>query len=169
MPREKATMRGRHVFTDVEDVTVEGTQKVVRAVEVRGGNIVQVEYPSGERTLVIIPAKFVKKLWIKNGSFVVIDDVELGDRADSAGHKVTGEVVHVLYEDSIKHIRRKQPDKWPAVWAQEERRCDRPPLPGEGSEGSGEDDLMLPRHRNQAKNLALGDSSDDASESEGSG
>lgn len=65
----------------------------------------QVEFPDGRRTLCLIPAKFHKKLWIKNGNFLVVEAVEGVDAA------VTGQIVQVLYAEHVKQLQR-----MPGVW-----------------------------------------------------
>lgn len=53
----------------------------------------------------MIPARFHKKLWIKNGNYLVIESVEDVDAA------VTGQIVQVLYADHVKQLQR-----MPGVW-----------------------------------------------------
>lgn len=65
----------------------------------------QVEFPDGRRTLCLIPAKFHKKLWIKNGNFLVVEAAEGVDAA------VTGQIVQVLYAEHVKQLQR-----MPGVW-----------------------------------------------------
>lgn len=45
----------------------EGEQEIARVSEMRGGNIVEVVRPDGEKLLCLMPAKFKKTLWIKRG------------------------------------------------------------------------------------------------------
>lgn len=65
----------------------------------------QVEFPCGRRTLCLIPARFHKKLWIKNGNFLIVEEVEAIDAA------VSGQIVKVLYADHVKQLQR-----IPGVW-----------------------------------------------------
>jgi hypothetical protein len=69
----------------------------------------QVEHPSGRTTLAIIPAKFNKKLWIKTGGYIIIEDCT--EAVEEGSNKITGQVVRVLYEDSVKALM-----KMPGVW-----------------------------------------------------
>jgi translation initiation factor IF-1 len=46
----------------------EGDQKISRVLDIRGGNIVEIEYSDKRTTLCMIPAKYRKKLWIRKGS-----------------------------------------------------------------------------------------------------
>lgn len=68
----------------------------------------QVEFPDSRSTLCLLPAKFHKKLWIRKGSFLIVEDAP---EASSEGHRVTGFVAAVLYADHVKQLRR-----MPGVW-----------------------------------------------------
>ena len=47
-------------------------QVIGKVTELRGGNLIEVMYPSGERTLCLIPTKFRKKVWIRRGWLLFI-------------------------------------------------------------------------------------------------
>jgi hypothetical protein len=64
-----------------------------------------VQFASGRNTLCLLPAKFPKKLWVKVGTFLIVEDVE------DADSRVTGQIVHVLYEEHVKQLK-----KMPGVW-----------------------------------------------------
>ncbi|KAK9814192.1 hypothetical protein WJX72_001988 [[Myrmecia] bisecta] len=85
-------------------------QRIVRAVGSRGGNIVEVEYPDGHKTLSLLPARFNKKLWVKRGGYLIIQE------GASDGGRVTAEIVNVLYDKDVKEFKR-QPGVWPADFA----------------------------------------------------
>ena len=68
----------------------------------------QVEFPDGRSTLCLLPAKFHKKLWVRKGSFLVVEDAPA---AGEEGSRVTGQIVAVLYADHVKQLRR-----MPGVW-----------------------------------------------------
>jgi hypothetical protein len=67
----------------------------------------QVEYPNGRQTLVLMPAKFNKKLWVKRGGFLLVEDSE----AAVGETRVTGNILAVLYTEHIKQLM-----KMPGVW-----------------------------------------------------
>lgn len=75
-------------------------QHLVRAIGSRGSNLIEVEYPDGRSTLCLLPAKFHKKLWIKKGNYLYIEDVKESDS------RVTGQIVRVLFEDDVKALRK---------------------------------------------------------------
>lgn len=66
----------------------------------------QVEFPDGRTTLCLLPAKFHKKLWIKRGNFLIIENIEDADTA------VTGQILHVLFADDVKRLK-KLDGVWP--------------------------------------------------------
>ena len=69
----------------------------------------QVEFPYGKRTLCIIPAKFHKKLWIRNGSYLMVE----ADRNIEAA--VSGQVTRVLFDEHVKQLQR-MPGVWCVRW-----------------------------------------------------
>lgn len=72
----------------------------------------QVEFPDGRQTLVLMPAKFNKKLWVKRGGFVMVED-----SAQAEGDtKVTGTIVSVLYDDQIKQLQKMEGVWWVVCW-----------------------------------------------------
>ena len=69
----------------------------------------QVEHPQGKRALVMLPAKYNKKLWLLRGGFLIVDVCD----AAAAGHAgVTGTVAAVLYEAHVKQLRRMGGGVW---------------------------------------------------------
>lgn len=60
----------------------------------------QVEFPDGKHTLCIIPAKFHKKLWIRNGSYLMVE----ADRDIEAA--VSGQVTRILFDEHVKQLQR---------------------------------------------------------------
>ncbi|MCO5563628.1 hypothetical protein L7F22_017275 [Adiantum nelumboides] len=73
----------------------------------------QVEDEVFARTLCLLPAKFNKTLWIRKGSFVVVEE---GDRegALESGNKVTGVICQVLFGEQIRALKRSL--TWPAAF-----------------------------------------------------
>ena len=95
-----------------EDVEPPGEgQHIVMAVGSRGSNIMEVTFPDGKCTLCLIPARFHKKLWIKRGNYLIIENVEEADAA------VTGQVVHVLFADHVKQLKKIE-GVWPIEFAE---------------------------------------------------
>ena len=65
-------------------------------------------YPDGKSTLVLLPAKFNKKLWVRRGGFVIIDEVDAEATGDN---RVTGTIVSVLFDADVRQLK-----KLPGVW-----------------------------------------------------
>ena len=66
----------------------------------------QVTLPGGRNTLCLLPAKFNKKLWIRRGGYLIIDQGEQG-----GDNRVTGTITAVLYEPDVRALK-----KLPGVW-----------------------------------------------------
>jgi len=72
---------------------------------------VQVQFPDDTNTLCLLPAKFHKKLWIKRGNFLIIENMENSDAA------VTGQILHVLFADDVKQLKKVE-GVWPPEFAE---------------------------------------------------
>ena len=59
----------KHVEEQIlnHDAEPNENQRIVRVVESRGRNTLEVCYPDGSNELALIPAKFHKKIWMKKG------------------------------------------------------------------------------------------------------
>lgn len=83
-------------------------EDVFRVLEVRGGNQIEIDLGEGKSTLCLIPAKFRKKLWIRNGQFVIAELCP----SENDHYKVQAILKNVLYDNQVKYIKRM--GKWPA-------------------------------------------------------
>ncbi len=61
------------------------------------------EFPDGRSTLCLLPAKFHKKLWVKNGNYLIVEDAP---EAAGEGSRVTGQILAVLFADHVKQLKR---------------------------------------------------------------
>ena len=77
------------------------TQVISKIVSSQGGNLFKVEGNGVD--LVSLPPKFLKSLWIRRGSFVIVEPCQ----NDS---KVNGEIVRVLMPMDIKELKKEK--KW---------------------------------------------------------
>ncbi|RDK42828.1 nucleic acid-binding protein [Aspergillus phoenicis ATCC 13157] len=68
---------------------------IARAIKATGNNIYSVELPSKESVLVELPARFRSTIWIKRGSYVVIDTNALEGR----DNKLKGEIVNIVRDE----------------------------------------------------------------------
>lgn len=88
-------------------------QTIRRVVSLRGSNIIEVEDAESVRTLCLLPAKFNKILWIRTGSFVVVQEGER-EKVLESGNKVTGIICQVLFEEQIRLLKRSS--IWPSAF-----------------------------------------------------
>lgn len=66
--------------------------KVIRAT---GNNVYSAELPSKESILVELPARFRSTIWMKRGSFVVVDTNALEER----DNKLSGQIVNIVRDE----------------------------------------------------------------------
>lgn len=97
----------KHVTIQLEqeypEPSKEDNEFIVRVVEVRGTNQVQVEYPNGEQILVMLPTKFRKLVWVKKGMYLIIStNVD----SNKSSIKIKGIVKHVLQNHHISHLKK---------------------------------------------------------------
>ncbi|KAF9966011.1 hypothetical protein BGZ70_003555 [Mortierella alpina] len=100
--------RRKQVPTDIltELPELEEGQRFARVLGSRGKNIHEVQFQNGEELLVNLPPKFRSLVWVKRGSYVIIEPAEEADKT-----KVEGDIVAVLFPDHIKKY--KQRGIWP--------------------------------------------------------
>jgi probable RNA-binding protein EIF1AD len=95
MPRPK-----RDLLATVEDTltppnTLPDGHVLARIVKAVGSNLYNADQPSGKPLLVELEPKFRNKIWIKRGSYVVVDTGSLADREN----KLDGEIVNVVRDE----------------------------------------------------------------------
>ncbi|CAG8452573.1 7306_t:CDS:2 [Scutellospora calospora] len=76
------------------------TQKIARVLGGRGKNLHEIQYCDGTVTLCTLPPKFRSLVWVKRGSYVIIEPSE-SDKIK----KIGGEIVHVLFPGHVKHLK----------------------------------------------------------------
>ncbi|KAD5961542.1 hypothetical protein E3N88_13015 [Mikania micrantha] len=88
-----------------ETLILQPGQSIMQVVSLRGSNLIEVLDAKGEKALAIFPAKFQKSMWIKRGSFVVVDD---GGREEAieSGRKVACVVLQVLFHEQVRVLRK---------------------------------------------------------------
>ncbi|KAI9370603.1 hypothetical protein BJX61DRAFT_85711 [Aspergillus egyptiacus] len=70
-------------------------QEIARVIKATGNNIYAVEFTSKETALVELPARFRSTIWMKRGSFVVVDTNALEGR----DNKLRGEIVNIVRDE----------------------------------------------------------------------
>lgn len=96
-----------------EILTLQDGQCIMQVGSLRGSNLIEVIDQQGDKSLALFPAKFQKSMWIKRGSFVVVDQSGKEDAVKS-GSKVAYIVCQVLYYEQVRALQ-KSPE-WPAVF-----------------------------------------------------
>ncbi|KAG0317473.1 putative RNA-binding protein eif1ad [Dissophora globulifera] len=136
--------RRKQVPTDIltEVPELEEGQRFARVLGTRGKNVHDVQFSDGDELLVNLPPKFRSLVWVKRGSYVIIQPADEDDRT-----KVGGDITAVLFPDHIKQYKQE------GIWPFED------PLPtlnttkdddddGEsGDESDGDDDLFVNNNR----------------------
>ncbi|XP_078428714.1 uncharacterized protein LOC144700968 [Wolffia australiana] len=95
------------------EFSLEDNQSIMQVVSLRGSNIIEVIDAEGVTSLAMFPAKFQKSLWIKRGSFVVVDGNARKEALDS-GSKVACLVSQVLFHDQVRVLRKSS--HWPEAF-----------------------------------------------------
>lgn len=96
-----------------ETLTLQPGQSIMQVVSLRGSNLIEVIDAKGEMALAIFPAKFQKSMWIKRGSFVVVDDSGREEAVES-GRKVACIVLQVLFHDQVRVLQKSL--QWPEIF-----------------------------------------------------
>lgn len=95
MPRPK-----RNVLATIEDTvtppdTLPPAHLIARITKAEGKNLYNAELPDGKPILAELEAKFRSTVWIKRGSYVVVNASGLADREN----KLDGEIVNVVRDE----------------------------------------------------------------------
>lgn len=102
-----ASTKKKHVINEImdDDCRVLEDQILVKVLGPRGNHLYEVLAADGTTFLASMPSKFRNTVWIKGGSFVVIESIK-------EGNKVKGEIVKILLKHHIKQM--KKDGKWVA-------------------------------------------------------
>lgn len=92
-PRRKVLATVQQTLTPPDELTA--GQEIARAIKATGNNVYLVELPAGKCILVELPARFRSTIWIKRGSYVVVDTNAL----DGRENKLAGEIVNVVRDE----------------------------------------------------------------------
>lgn len=152
-------------MTQQELVPPTARQQIVRAKLSRGSNIFEAETADGRDLLCFLPAKFNKKLWIKRGGYIIVEEGDAG-----VEDKVTATIVKVLYEPDVKALK-KLSGVWPAEFDSNIQAPPQTPIddalpPPTRHDESSEDDDMPPLHQNNNRQIVYRHEEPDSSEDE---
>ena len=119
----KGTSRRTHVLRQAlqEYASPPGPGECIcKAHGSRGSNHIDVELPNGERTLMLLPARFHRKIWIRKGSYVIVEMLADHEHVDES---VRGQIARVLMQDDVKHLKSME-GVWPERFAESPGRED---------------------------------------------
>ncbi|KAM7494699.1 hypothetical protein LguiB_029308 [Lonicera macranthoides] len=113
-----------------ESFTLQKGQSVMQVVSLRGSNLIEVMDTKGETSLALFPAKFKKSMWMKQGSFVVVDESGR-EEAVEAGRKVGCIVSQVLFHEQLRLLQKSS--DWPEIFNSKSLNSSKEDLQREGS------------------------------------
>lgn len=119
-------------------------QQIVKILKNTGNNLHAVQSPDGDTFLVSMPTKFRGNIYVRRGSFVLIEPIK-------EGVKVKGEIVRILTSEHIKYF--KQDNVWPKEFSSEDQK----------NSNDCEDDIYVNKNR-QYNVCSDSEDSDDSSE-----
>ncbi|KAF9408229.1 hypothetical protein HW555_012017, partial [Spodoptera exigua] len=108
--------RRKHVMNEAawdDDELPKENQSIVKVLKSKGNNLHAVITPTGEEYLVSMPTKFRKNIWVKRGTYIVVEPIPEGD-------KVKAEIVKVMNKNSIKYY--KENNVWPKQFDDKEEK-----------------------------------------------
>ncbi|XP_024992348.1 probable RNA-binding protein EIF1AD [Cynara cardunculus var. scolymus] len=153
-----------------ETLTLQPGQSIMQVVSLRGSNSIEVTDAKGEKALAFFPAKFQKSMWIKRGSFVVVDDSGREEAVES-GRKVACVVLQVLFHEQVR-VLQKSPE-WPEIFkstildsSSGNTQRNRSTTREENELDSSEDDGLPPLEANTNRRIPVETQSDTGSDSE---
>lgn len=118
-------------------------QQIVKVLKNTGNNLHSVQSPDGVTFLVSMPTKFRRNIYVRRGTFVLIEPIK-------EGVKVKGEIVRILTSEHIKYF--KQDNVWPKEFSTEDQK-----------NSNDEDDIYVNKNR-QYDVCSDSEDSDDPSE-----
>ena len=92
MPKPKRLTQAVQEETLTPPTALPHGHKIARVKSAAGNNLYHLELPSGEALLAELDARFRSTIWMKRGSFVLVDTSSLAGR----GNKLGGEIVNIV-------------------------------------------------------------------------
>jgi len=89
-PRRNVQAAAEETLTPPNQLTA--SQCVARVKTAAGNNLYHIETSAGKAMLVQLPARFRSTIWIKRGSFVLVDTSTLAEREN----KLDGEIINIV-------------------------------------------------------------------------
>ena len=97
MPRPKRLLYATALETSSPPDALLQTQSLARVVGAQGKNLYLVKLPSrpDDTLLVELPARFRSTIWMKRGSYVLVDTAAAEDR----DNKIDGEIINIVRDE----------------------------------------------------------------------
>tara|TARA_R110002003_G_scaffold267_5_gene17921 strand:- start:6855 stop:7211 length:357 start_codon:yes stop_codon:yes gene_type:complete len=95
MPRPKRNLLATIDSTVTPPDVLPHSHVIARITTAAGNNLYNAELPGGKPILAELEAKFRSTVWIKRGSYVLVDTSALADREN----KLDGEIVNVVRDE----------------------------------------------------------------------
>lgn len=114
-PEMSRAMKRKHVLREnlKDDYSVPtADQQIVKILKNTGNNLHAVQSPDGTTFLVSMPTKFRGNIYVRRGTFVLIEPIK-------EGVKVKGEIVRILTSEHIKYF--KQDNVWPKEFSSDDQ------------------------------------------------
>ncbi|XP_065204114.1 probable RNA-binding protein EIF1AD [Planococcus citri] len=98
-------LKKKHVMNEIlsGDVEIKDGHQLVKVLKTQGNHLYEVQTTDNRQFLVSMPSKFRNTIWIKPGSFVIIEFI-------AEGNKVKGEIVKILLKEHVKEM--KKDSRW---------------------------------------------------------
>lgn len=152
-----------------DNLNLQPGQSIMQVVSLRGSNLIEVMDAKGGKLLALFPAKFQKSMWIKRGSFVVVDESGR-EQALESGSKVACIVSQVLFHEQVRRLQ-KSPE-WPEAFKSQANDKSSWDLPEPSTEqdaeeaGTSDNDGLSPLETNMNRMRPFGLHPGSASESD---
>ncbi|VVA18554.1 PREDICTED: probable RNA-binding [Prunus dulcis] len=88
-----------------ESLTIKDGHSIMQVLSLRGSNLIEIMDGQGEKSLALFPAKFQRSMWIKRGSFVVVD-ASGKEKVLESGSKVGCIVSQVLFYEQVRVLKK---------------------------------------------------------------
>ncbi|KAH7537694.1 uncharacterized protein LOC107414024 [Ziziphus jujuba] len=109
----KAGRKNLKRAVEEESLNLEDGHTIMQVLSLRGSNLIEVMDAQGKTSLALFPAKFQKSMWIKRGSFVVVDESGK-EKALESGSKVACIVSKVLFYEQVRALQKSS--EWPEIF-----------------------------------------------------
>ena len=110
MPRTKRDIKAVAEETVTPPEALTASQYIARVKQAKGNNLYQLELPDGQLVLAELSARFRSTIWMKRGSYVLVDTGALAER----DNKLDGEIVNIVRDEKGWRKMSYWPEQFPA-------------------------------------------------------